>query len=30
MAALTGLDPARPADLLRLTAAVAAHDAERA
>ncbi|WP_052390546.1 PucR family transcriptional regulator [Streptomyces sp. NRRL B-24484] len=30
IAALTGLDPARPADLLRLTAAVAAHDAERA
>ncbi|PBC72205.1 PucR-like helix-turn-helix protein [Streptomyces sp. TLI_235] len=30
IAALTGLDPARPADLLRITAAVAAHDAERA
>jgi hypothetical protein len=30
IAALTGLDPARPADLLRITAAIAAHDAERA
>ncbi|WP_405013616.1 PucR family transcriptional regulator [Kitasatospora sp. NBC_01539] len=30
IAALTGLDPARPADLLRITAAIAAHDAEHA
>ncbi|MFF2045186.1 PucR family transcriptional regulator [Kitasatospora sp. NPDC058170] len=30
IAALTGLDPARPADLLRITAAIAARDAERA
>ncbi|WP_406195912.1 helix-turn-helix domain-containing protein [Kitasatospora sp. NBC_01560] len=29
IAVLTGLDPTRPADLLRITAAIAAHDAER-
>ena len=29
IAALTGLDPAHPADQLRITAAIAAHDAER-
>ena len=29
IARLTGLDPTRPADLLRITAAVAARDAER-
>ncbi|MFJ9952923.1 PucR family transcriptional regulator [Kitasatospora sp. NPDC091207] len=30
VAVLTGLDPTRPADLLRITAAIAARDAERA
>ncbi|MFB7617430.1 PucR family transcriptional regulator [Kitasatospora sp. NPDC056181] len=29
VAVLTGLDPTRPADLLRIAAAIAAHDAER-
>ncbi|MEU6232808.1 helix-turn-helix domain-containing protein [Kitasatospora sp. NPDC047058] len=29
IAVLTGLDPTRPADLLRITAAIAAHDAAR-